>query len=432
MTPALADVSEGDLRWWRGDRGGAVAEYRAALAAADGSPEGLAAETMARIRLLQLSGNLAPFVHEPKLDRALAACPRTSAWCRLAEADAELFLPAFTGADPGRVAALLRGDDGGPARARRVAAGEDPTLLRDRDDLDGMGLGIRETGRLRPASPGTWVLNLGVGGAPGAGVGGLVRFVHPDVGWRADRLDVLAGGDTRGGAFVSGAFARPGRWSATATAARAVGDAWLAGEPYRYEVGTLRASAAWIPARRGVSAQVGASARADRYGEAWYAVAGPLASVTIGDRVAYTRLGADVGFGDYTHLAVSSDTRAYPAVLGGTLATRALLTHVPTRETPFFRLPSAGGTDLLRGEPAGRYRDDTVFGGQAEYRRVVHDPVGVAVFADVAWVDAWHATLGGGVRLVLPPAETNTTRLDVGWSPETGAWGVVAAWGEAF
>jgi hypothetical protein len=425
-------VSDGDLLWWRGERPLAREEYRAVVEAADDSPEGRAAEAMARVRLLVLGGNLAPFVHEPKLDRALARCPLTVAACRLAHADAELFLPAFTGADPARVATLLARDDTGPALARRVVAGEDRARLAGRDDLDGMGLGIVETGLLRPPNPGGWVLNLGVGGAPGAGVGGLVRFVHPDMFGRAERLDLLVGGDSRGGAYVSTAYTRPRAWQATLLASRAVGDVYVDDVAYVYEVATLRGTAAWLRALPGCSTQLGAGARADLYDDAWARVAGPFASVTAGSATAWTRLSADVGLGDYTHASVTTDTRLYPSLAGGTLAVRAMATHVPTDGTPFYRLPGAGGTELLRGEAAGRYRGDTLFGGQAEYRHGIVGPLAGAAFVDTAWVDDWHATVGAGLRLVLPPAEANTTRLEVGWSPESGSWGVVAAWGEAF
>jgi hypothetical protein len=156
-------------------------------------------------------------------------------------------------------------------------------------------------------------------------------------------------------------------------------------------------------------------------------VAGPIAALTLGDRRMWTRLGAETGFGAYTHLQLGWDTRAYPSVAGGTLAARAAWFVVPTGESPFFRLPSAGGSTLLRGVPAGWYRARSMFATQVEFRRIVRDPLGLAVFADGAWTGEWHATAGVGMRLHL---DGHVTRLDVGWCPSS--WGIVAAWGEAF
>ena len=84
----------------------------------------------------------------------------------------------------------------------------------------------------------------------------------------------------------------------------------------------------------------------------------------------------------------------------------------------------------MRGEPAGRWRAPTLFALQAEARYPLLGPLEAAVFVDSARIDGWHATVGGGVRIVLPPEGMNTTRLDIGIGP--GSWGLVVGWGEAF
>jgi hypothetical protein len=441
---ALTAISTGDRAWWHGDRGAAVRAWQGALDEAGDGARGHAIEAMARVRLLQLGGNAGPFVHEAKLDRALADCPTTEPWCAIAAADWALFMPAFTGADPGDVPALLAGSPLlGPAVARLAVATGDATPLAALPDdaLDGMGLGIRETGRLRPPAPGTWVVGLGVGGAPGAGVGLTVRLVHPDLAWKAHRLEVVAGGDTRGGMLLSGTLVtatRPSR-VASATLARAVGDLWVGATPTPYALGTGRLSLAVAPRWGELGVQVGGSVRGDILGPIGgepsadggpLLVAGPSAAVSAGDAAdAWVRVGVDTGFGSYTHVALTAETRLHPTVAGGTLAMRAAITTVPT-DSPFFRLPTAGGTDLLRGLPAGRYRDDTVFAGQVEYRHTLWGPLRGALFVDTARAEGWHVTAGGGLRIVLPPDRFNVTRLDVGAGPD--GWGVVAAWGEAF
>ena len=427
MTPALDAVSRGDLAWWHGDRGEAVEAWRLALDQADEAPAGRAAEAMARVRLLQVGGNFAPFVHERPLDRALAACPEREPWCAVARADWELFMPAFTGADPTHVAQILAGSPlTGPAEARRVAAGANPAGLSG--ELDGMGQGIVDTGRRLPPRPGTWTLGLGVGGAPGAGVGGVVRFVHPDVAWSAHRLDTYAAVDSRGGGLLSGTFTHASRWQVSAFAARSVGEVYLSDGPRTYALGTLRGGVAWVPQWKDLSLSLGGAVRADAM-QSWAVVAGPTVRVTIGERTLYTSVAGEAGFGDYSHLGITWDTRAFPKVLGGTLAMRGVAWHVPT-DSPFYRLPSAGGADVLRGASAGRWRAATVAAAQIEYRHMVYDPLGVAVFTDTAWVGSTHVTAGFGLRLSLPPEDTNVTRIDIGFGP--GTWGVVAAWGEAF
>ncbi|MFN7147421.1 MAG: hypothetical protein ACK4YP_26885, partial [Myxococcota bacterium] len=359
-------------------------------------------------------------------------------WCAVAAADAHLFLPAFTGADPAQVPATLAGSPlAGPAAARIAAATGDPTALRALPDdaLDGMGRGILTTGRLRPPGPGTWVLGVGVGGAPGAGVGLLVRLAHPDLAWEAHRLDVLAGADTRGGLHASAALRTATRPALVfgAGGARVVADRYVDGVAVPYELGMARVSAAVAPRVGGVGVVLGASARADWLDDdvpGAALVAGPLAALTLGDLAGDgLRLTADTSLGAYAHVALGADWRAHPPLLGGTLALRLAGTHVPT-DSPFHRLPTAGGAEVLRGLPAGRFRAATLLSGQAEYRHALWGPLHGALFVDTAWIEGPHLTAGGGLRIVLPPGRDNVTRLDVGAGPE--GWGVVAAWGDAF
>ncbi|MDP2305192.1 MAG: hypothetical protein Q8P18_04115 [Pseudomonadota bacterium] len=447
----LAALSRGDEAWWGGDRGGAIAAWREALDASEGVPDpalAAATEAMARVRLLQLGGSVAPFVHEAKLNRALSDCPAREPWCGIAAADWELFMPAFTGADPARVPELLVASPlVGPAAARIAVATGDRTALDalPAAALDGMGRGIRATGQRAPPAPGTWVVGIGVGGAPGAGVGFTLRFAHPDLGWRRHRLELIGGADTRGGFSFGGTLltaTRPGL-AFGAGAARAVADRWVDGAATPYELATARLSAAVAPQWDLLGVSVGAVGRVEWFDSTLLpasnasaatpaspaVLAGPTASLTLGDATARVRLAGELNLGSYTYIVLSADARAAPDLAGGTLALRLAATRVPT-DAPFYRLPSAGGADLLRGLPAGRFRGDTLLAGQIEYRHAIWGPLHGALFVDGAKVDGWHVTAGGGVRIVLPPDRYNVTRLDIGVGPE--GWGVVAAWGEAF
>lgn len=459
MTPAgdvpavMQTLSAADLAWWNGDRRAAVSMWRDVLRTGEDDPVGRAAEAMVRIRLLRVDGNLGPFVHEARLRAALSACPSTEPWCTIAHADFDLFMPAFTGADPARVAEELSGCPlSGPVAARIALASRDPSPLAGREDLDGIGLGILATGALAPPDPGTWFLGVGVAGAPGAGAGFSVRFDHPDVAWRGHHLQVTGAVDTLGGWSLGAGLATAGRPSAElgVGAGAARGALWEenGASPYRLRTGR---SSVGVASRRGpIGGRLGVGARVDDAGfpegtaveipvDGWAGVAGPYVSVTLGTASAWMRGGVETGAGAYTHVGWTVDGRHQAPVLGGAVAMRALGTAVSSPASPFYRLPDAGGATLLRGEPAGRYRGRTLVAGQVELRHPIAGPIHAAVFVDTARVgDApdpddggtWHWTAGGGVRLVLPPEQTNVTRLDVGIG--RGTWGVVFALGEAF
>jgi hypothetical protein len=486
----LARVSDGDVSWWTGDRGTAARAWRLALAeaqAAPRSPEAWAAEAMARLRLLHVGGSIAPFVHERALYRALDSCPVGEPWCDLAAADAELWLPTFIGADPARVPALLRDSPlAGPAAARMAVATGDRAALDALDEgtLDGMGRGIRASGRLRAEEPGTWNLNVGAGGAPGAGFAVFGRFVHPDLAWRGHLLDLTGSVDTLGGYLAAGSVrtATDVPWTVSLSGSRARAWTWNADVPTPYAVTGARgavaaglrlggggvapvaeatdATAADPPAAPAAAAglSLGIAGRTERFDGVGLdgrpadaavdaATAGPVATLVLGELWTGTgaRVAIDSAFGGYTHLSTTLDLRAHPHIGRATVAVRVLGTVVPTGRdgdpdaipppalgagSPFHRLPTLGGSETLRGQPAGRYRDVLVGVAQIEARHPIVGPLQGAIFWDGGWAEGAHWTAGGGLRLALPTAPQAATRLDVGAWP--GGWGVVAGIGEAF
>lgn len=388
---------------------------------------------MARVRLLKLSGNYAPILHELPLDRALRSCPDSDPWCAIAWADYQLWMPAFTGANPARVPELLAGSPlVGPASARLAWASGDLSRLATQD-LDGMGQGLQEVG-LHPPDPGTWVLSLGLSGAPGAGIGALASFQHPDLGWRQHQLALRAGGDSRGG--FSGLFSlriftgRPLRPLLYAAGGRLVTDRYdAAGERELYVQGTARGGAGLAWTAGPLTATLGAQARADFFEGDWYLANGPWLSLSLTPRrhVSLTAVG-EAGFGSGESFSGSLNLRASPPLWGGTLALRLGFWGV---EGPEWRDWMAGGAELLRGQPAGRWRGSVFVPAQVEYRHRLVGPLQAAAFVDTVAIDGrWHWSLGGGLRLLLPPEELNVTRVDVGVGE--GSWGVVVAWGQAF
>ncbi len=458
---ALARISDGDEAWWTGHRGEATRAWRAALELSrDGmEPRDAAAELLARLRLLHVDGSIAPFVHERALYEALDACPVREPWCVVARADMELWLPTFVGADPSRVPDLLADSPlVGPAAARVAVATGDRTRLEavTDEDLDGMGRGIRTSGRLWPQAPGTWVVTGGVGGAPGAGFGAFARFVHPDLGWEAHRLELTGAADTLGG-YAAAASLRTS-WEvpvfAAVSAARSRAYVWHDGSPRRYTISGVRGAFA-VSTREGpLWLSFGAAGRTERLEDVTLdgqasdtpldvATAGPTLAIGVGDLTGAScargpcvggRASVEGAFGGYDLVAGTLDLRAHPRVGRGRLALRGLASGVASADgadpdPPFHRLATAGGNELLRGVPSGRFRDVLLLAVQTEARHPIVGPLEGAVFTDVASVEGLHWTAGGGLRLVLPPGRENVTRLDVGAGPD--GWGVVVAYGEA-
>lgn len=447
-----AVIDAGDAKWRAGDRAGAVQLWRG-LSGRGAATHSDATEVMLRVRLLPVSGNLGPLWLEPPLDRAMQRCgdlayavsrpaPESpAAWCRVAMADYDVWMPAIAGADPRRVEgdlAMLRG--WAPADARIAAAAA-----------------------ARAPFPGTWVLGWGVSVAPGAGAGVGLHFVHPDLGFEGHRLALDGSVDTLGGFSLSGSFAeRPSRRSLVVRVAggNLRGTAWGAGRgdtPAAYAWQTVQGAAGFASTFGRLSVAGGGEARWDHAivgGDSGIdasggAAVGPWANARWSGPVDL-RLAGDVN-GTQAGPAFAMVTgsvrgavvgRGEHAPRAGKVAWRAL-GEVAT-DGPFYRLPSAGGSTLLRGAPAGRYRGPVLAGAQVEYRHVVYGPVYAAAFADAAWVSGWtpapflddaHVSFGGGARLVLPPGDLNTTRVDFGVVPGldgTVSWGLVLGWGEAF
>jgi hypothetical protein len=462
-TEIAAGLDAGDEAWWAGDRRTARQRFAdawrdAAAARAGGDPrDALAAlEARARLRAMVLGTNLSPLRHQGALFRALDSCPPDSVACRLAEAELALLLPAGFGGDPAAVTGILEGLDDGPARARRVAAGADPALLRTptgepRPDLDGMGRAMLATRKRLPDNPGTRQLAVGLGGAPGAGIAATVRWVDPDAAGRAWTWDSQVGADTRGGGTLASSLAgRVAGGSVLVT--RTVLDDWRTDVPVRRPLEALRMAAWGVPwVRPGtvpVALELGVDARTERVdGEDWVRALGPGGAVVLGADGArgghamrrgpwQVRLHGEAALGDLPHARAGADARVRLRAGATTVAFRAAGDAVLLDTSPWWRWPALGGASVLRGQPAGRWRDRHVLVAQAELRRPLAGPLGIALFQDVGRVsDGWHATAGAGLRVYVPGMEAATTRLDAGWvldGPDRGTWGLVAGVGEAF
>ncbi len=443
----LEALSEGDRAWFDGDRKTAVACWRRA---AEG--EQLPSEAMARLRLLQFTGNWGMVVHGPRIDRALRACPDGDPWCWIADADYHLLAPREVGARPEEVPAIVKevqGELPGPALARTLMVEPDPAGLESLEGMERDGLGdgiVANEGRL-PAYPGTWLLGLGLLGGPGLGFGGGVHFVHPDLFWRDHDLALEAGATTRGSAWLAAGFVSAGRvfGHGDGMVARWVQDLYQEDEVVEWRVEGARVTAG--PGLRvgGHRWNLGATMRWDRVdGEALAGHGGEVGwswdrrKGWGGERRGtYLGLSADAAGmfmgADYGHLLAALDLRGYlglpwDAVLAGrVVGERAFLDGVP-----WYRQPYAGGPEVLRGAPAGRYRGASLVAADLELRRMVAGPLEGVVFGCAAWVEGTgaHPCGGAGIRLLLPPRQLNVVRLDLGVSDD--GWAVSTGWGEVF
>ncbi len=468
-------LSLGDEAFWMGDRAAAGTAWRRALAGVDGCEEAQchAVEAMARLRLVHREGNLAPFWHEAGWTRALAACPIAEPWCVLASADYALSVPEFAGGSPSLAAELalplLATESVAAAAAARLqlaaARGSGvPVVPWPTTGHDGMARGMQAAGRVEPADPGTWSVGLGLTAAPYGGVGGFVRFVHPDVAAAGHRLSLMAFADTalQGGASASFTARFPGRPSIGLAVSRGTlwrWDDWTAADGiagYAFDRGDAALSLGWAKAPLSVSggAAMVVGLRGDRVGGGepalptsdWVLVeplgpetvvaAGPSATGRFADRSGgydFSTSGQvllDVEDAE-PHVHLTVDLRVVRPVGRGSLAGRVLGELTPDEESLFLRA-AVGGTTLLRGLPYGRFRDEVLVAVQVELRHPIAGPFEGAVFVDSALCDGPHGTVGGGLRMVLPPGRDNLTRIDVGVSPEGLGWGVVVAYGEAF
>ena len=91
--------------------------------------------------------------------------------------------------------------------------------------------------------------------------------------------------------------------------------------------------------------------------------------------------------------------------------------------TPFFSMPSIGGSYKMRGFFEGRYRDKQYFMAQAEYRKILFWRVGAAVFYSTGQVannfssfklSNMRHSYGIGLRFVFDKKEKINLRMDLG------------------
>ncbi len=122
------------------------------------------------------------------------------------------------------------------------------------------------------------------------------------------------------------------------------------------------------------------------------------------------------------------------------IATQYVLEHV-FDTAPFQELPRLGGSSLLRGLTAGRYRDRTLVAAQAEYRSPYLRRFGLEVFGGVGQVASdldeldgrdLVAAGGAGLRFQVDPESGFVLRLNLAYSEPEGSPRFYVGAGDAF
>jgi hypothetical protein len=279
--------------------------------------------------------------------------------------------------------------------------------------------------------PGSWFLGLGISGAPGLGVGGGIRLIHPDLRHDAWRLTTDASITSRGTGQLSAQLTTPGRlWSVwSARGGHLILDNYQTQETIAlWTVNALAGpgvrwgkSAAWIGPLLRVDHAGGE--RLDGHGVS-AGISRTAELLSLSGRVEQT-LGAD-----YAHTLLSGEATAGHALGPISLHGRLAGAVAPDSQAPWWRLPSAGGGVYLRSAPLGRWRDPMLLAGTVELRGPLIGPLGGVIFAEAAHIEGLHPGVGAGLRLHLPPRPHNTLRLDLGLGEEGLV--VTAGWGESF
>jgi hypothetical protein len=447
----ITAVIAGDVARYQQDHEAALEHYREAISS--GEP---AAEAMARLRLLSVSGNLGGVIHGPSIDRALAQCE--GAWCELAHADYHLFAPPEVGASPSiavEYAQSALAELPSPSAARLfLATGDEQwlALLDGADDLDGLGQSLVGGAGQLPALPPTWYLGLGLFGAPSVGLGGSALFVHPS--YRMGQFGVGASASSAGQYSLSSWYRRRvgvGIYSASVRVFDGTRDLYLGDIELVYDYGEVELSL-------GAGGSTGL-ADVEIIGN-YRKLRNELELVNLSNLelriLRNRRRGAGVltrghllelsvamaPFGETSYLFGHLDYRRWVASpFGGGLAFRALWMEGVGSDHNLYLMPSAGGSRVHRGAVRDRWISPRIATTDVEQRWTLFGPVELVTFANLLYAKEFglffeqgrsdlHYGAGVGFRIIQTPKSLNVVRLDFAISDTDRA--IYAGWGEAF
>jgi len=142
---------------------------------------------------------------------------------------------------------------------------------------------------------------------------------------------------------------------------------------------------------------------------------------------------------DENYYALDVDIRKYRQLRSGAVLAYQAVLNIKNGTVPFTQLSYLGGSSMMRGFYAGRYRDNDLLALQAEYRKKLFGKWGFTLFAGAGKVchtadelglyDLQHS-LGFGFRRSLSKNNKVNLRIDVGYG--NGNSNVYINIGEAF
>lgn len=149
-------------------------------------------------------------------------------------------------------------------------------------------------------------------------------------------------------------------------------------------------------------------------------------------------MGSDWG-SDFTYNRLVVDFRRYYDLGLSNIIAGQIYYDGTSGDVPFFKLPALGGSQRMRGYFLGRYRDESFFTWQIEYRKIIWWRIGVVAFfgmGDVAKhfsefdITKFKYSYGVGLRFVFDELENLNVRMDLGFGKNTS--GIYFSLEEAF
>ncbi len=144
--------------------------------------------------------------------------------------------------------------------------------------------------------------------------------------------------------------------------------------------------------------------------------------------------------GDFDHDVISIDARTFTEVAPDHILAFQVLGRLSSGEVPFFNMALLGGVSQMRGFLEGRFRDNHMLVGQAEYRSPYIWRLSFVGFASAGQVarrvdefelNSVKLSGGGGVRFAVNRKEGINMRADFGFAQDEG-FGAYVAFIEAF
>lgn len=186
------------------------------------------------------------------------------------------------------------------------------------------------------------------------------------------------------------------------------------------DAGGMLSSGQVLGAAGGFVVGLGLVARRDTRNRTYAPSSGAL--VELGAYVYDGALGSDYGFA-----TLQADARTYLEVAPEHVVALHARGDFRAGAPPFDRLPTAGGSRLLRGIRSGRFRDHQFVGAQIEYRSPMWWRVGGVLFAATGRVaemltelaaPGWKLAGGGGLRFAIKRGDRVNVRLDAGFAAD--------------